>query len=67
MYQAISAGEPQRMGVAHGWSEEMFIEKSRTVTPDGKPYANLCIGCDRFHEEVLMPSSSSGLIGIDRG
>ncbi len=66
VYQAISAGQPQRMGLAHGWSEEMFIEKSRTVTPDGKPYANLCIGCDRFHEQVLMPSSS-GLIGIGRG
>ena len=63
VYQAISAGQPQRMGLSRGWSEEMFIEKSRTMTPDGKPYANLCIGCDRFHEEVLMPPSS-GLIGI---
>jgi len=23
------------------------------VTPQGEPYRNLCIGCDRFHEEVL--------------
>jgi predicted Fe-S protein YdhL (DUF1289 family) len=31
----------------------MFIEKSHTTDPKGRPYANLCIGCDRFHEEVL--------------
>jgi hypothetical protein len=54
VYRAISAGQPQRMGLAHGWSEEMFLEKSRTLTADGLPYQNLCIGCDRFHEEVLM-------------
>jgi predicted Fe-S protein YdhL (DUF1289 family) len=41
------------MGLAHGWSEERFLEASRTTSPDGKPYQNLCIGCDRFHEEVL--------------
>ncbi len=55
VYQAIDAGEPQRMGLAHGWSEEMFRLKSQTTTPQEKPYANLCIGCDRFHEEVLAP------------
>ena len=55
VYQAINAGTPERMGVAHGWTAEMFAEKSRTVTPTGKPYANRCIGCDRFHEEVLAP------------
>jgi len=25
------------------------------VLPDGTPYQNLCIGCDRFHEEKLGP------------
>lgn len=51
--QAINAGAPEKMGLAHGWSEERFLEASHTTTPDGRPYQNLCIGCDRFHEEVL--------------
>lgn len=54
-FEAISMGQPERMGLAYGWSEERFIEASRTVTPKGAPYANLCIGCDRFHEAVLGP------------
>ncbi|NKC33426.1 radical SAM/SPASM domain-containing protein [Falsiroseomonas selenitidurans] len=53
VYQAINAGKPERMGLADGWSEAMFREKSQTLDPKGRPYANLCIGCDRFHEEVL--------------
>ena len=55
VFQAIDAGVPQRMGLSDGWSEEDFIASSRTVMPDGRPYANLCIGCDRFHEQVLAP------------
>jgi hypothetical protein len=43
------------MGIAHGWSEATFVERSATTTPAGEPYRNLCIGCDRFHEEVLGP------------
>ena len=54
-FQAISRGQPERMGLAYGWSEERFIDASRTLTPRGEPYANLCIGCDRFHESVLGP------------
>jgi Radical SAM superfamily/Iron-sulfur cluster-binding domain len=54
-YQAITLGHPERMGLSHGWSEAMFIAKSRTLTPAGKVYQNLCIGCDRFHEQVLGP------------
>lgn len=54
-FEAISMGHPERMGIADGWSVESFIEKSRTTTPQGKRYGNLCIGCDRFHEEVLGP------------
>ena len=56
VYQAINAGAPQLMGVAHGWTEADFIAKSHAVTPQGRDYANLCIGCDRFHEEVLAPA-----------
>ena len=54
-YQAISSGHPERMGLSSGWSEATFIAKSRTLTPGGQIYRNLCIGCDRFHEEVLAP------------
>jgi len=54
-YTAISAGHPQRMGLAYGWSEAQFVAASSTHTPKGEPYANLCIGCDRFHQAVLGP------------
>lgn len=53
VYQAISAGAPERMGRTHGWTEERFRRESRTATPSGRTYENLCIGCDRFHEQVL--------------
>ncbi len=55
VYEAVNAGEPERMGLAHGWSVEEFRRKSHTTDPKGRPYANPCIGCDRFHEEVLAP------------
>jgi hypothetical protein len=48
-------GRPERMGLEYGWSEAKFIERSRTTTPRGEPYQNLCIGCDRFHLDVLGP------------
>ena len=35
------------------WND--VIAKSRTLTPAGKVYQNLCIGCDCFHEQVLGP------------
>ena len=50
VYEAISRGQPQQMGLHLGWSEERFLAASRVGG-----YQNLCIGCDRFHEEVLMP------------
>jgi hypothetical protein len=55
VYEAISAGHPERMGEAHGWDTARFVEASRCTTPQGRPYQNLCIGCDRFHTEVLEP------------
>jgi hypothetical protein len=60
VYEAINAGAPQRMGLQHGWTEEEFRRRSRTVKPDGSAYANLCIGCDAFHREVL----AAGLVQI---
>ena len=54
-FEAIDAGQPQRMGIAHGWDEALFTAASRTTLPDGQPYENICIGCDRFHREHLGP------------
>lgn len=54
-FEAISMGHPERMGLAHGWDTARFLEESRTTKPNGEPYRNLCIGCDRFHEKVLGP------------
>jgi hypothetical protein len=54
-FQAIDAGHPERMGIADGWDEARFLAASRTTLPDGRAYANLCIGCDRFHRERLGP------------
>lgn len=53
VYEAISMGQPERMGLRYGWTVEQFMEKSSTIAPNGKEYRNLCIGCDRFHDEVL--------------
>ncbi len=55
VYQAINAGQPERMGLSEGWSVDMFLERSHATDPKGRPYANLCIGCDRFHMDVLAP------------
>jgi hypothetical protein len=53
VYEAISMGHPERMGIAHGWSVETFLDKSTAVLPSGRKYQNLCIGCDAFHREKL--------------
>ncbi|MGH9430516.1 MAG: SPASM domain-containing protein [Terriglobia bacterium] len=63
VYEAISMGHPERMGIAQGWNVEKFIEKSTTTLPSGRVYQNFCIGCDTFHREVLMPPQES-LISI---
>ncbi len=63
VYRAISAGQPQRMGIERGWSEAKFVEMSRTATADGRPYTNLCIGCDRFHQDVLAAESPLIILG----
>lgn len=54
-FEAIAMGHPERMGLAHGWDVATFLGRSRTRTASGRDYRNLCIGCDRFHEEVLAP------------
>lgn len=55
VYEALSMGHPERMGIAHGWTVEKFVEASTVRSPSGKVYQNFCLGCDRFHEEVLIP------------
>jgi MoaA/NifB/PqqE/SkfB family radical SAM enzyme len=65
VYEAISAGQPQLMGLAHGWSVEKFMSKSKTVLPSGRSYENLCVGCDRFHDEVLSPVNAAELVQIE--
>jgi hypothetical protein len=55
VYEAISMGHPERMGIAHGWTVDRFLEESQIRLPSGRIYRNLCIGCDRFHEQVLAP------------
>ena len=55
VFEAINSGHPERMGLAHGWDIARFLEECRTETVSGRPYRNLCIGCDRFHEQVLGP------------
>lgn len=55
VYEALSMGHPERMGITRGWTVEKFIEASTVRLPSGKLYQNLCLGCDKFHEEVLVP------------
>lgn len=54
VYEAISMGHPERMGISHGWSVARFMEESQVRLPSGRIYQNLCIGCDHFHELVLL-------------
>jgi sulfatase maturation enzyme AslB (radical SAM superfamily) len=53
--QALNDGNPFEMGVSRGWDKAKFIDASKTITPKGEPYANPCIGCDAFHNQVLAP------------
>lgn len=55
VWEAINRGAPDEMGETLGWDADTFRARSHTLTPQGKPFANLCIGCDAFHEEVLGP------------
>lgn len=53
VYEAISMGHPERMGISYGWSVEEFLKRSTVRLPSGSLYQNLCIGCDSFHDAVL--------------
>lgn len=55
IYEALATGRPDRMGLGYGWDVSRFLAESETTMPDGTPYRNFCIGCDRFHEKVMGP------------
>jgi hypothetical protein len=42
--QALNAGDPEGMGLAQGWSREMFRDKSVAVDGKGRTVANACLG-----------------------
>lgn len=54
-FRAINAGDPEAMGLHTGWSREAFRSAATTTDPKGRPFANVCIGCDRYFEEQLGP------------
>ena len=56
VYEALSMGQPEWMGIAHGWMVKRFIEASTIRLQSDKLYQNFCVGCDKFHEEVLIPA-----------
>jgi len=51
--QALNAGDPEGMGLAQGWSREMFRDKSVALDGKGRKVANACLGCDRYFEAHL--------------
>lgn len=55
VFTALNDGDPERMGETFGWSRAAFAEASKTTTPQGEFYQNMCIGCDRFFEAKLGP------------
>jgi hypothetical protein len=55
VYEAINMGHPERMGIAYGWDMPAFLANCETIAPKGRPYRNLCIGCTKFHEQIMGP------------
>jgi hypothetical protein len=52
-FEAIHAGDPERMGEAAGFSRAAFREASRRSDPTGRPMANVCLGCDAYFAQHL--------------
>jgi MoaA/NifB/PqqE/SkfB family radical SAM enzyme len=50
VFEALNAGDPERMGESLGISRSDFARLSETSTPKGRPFRNPCIGCDRLFE-----------------
>ena len=51
--QALNRGDPEGMGLANGWSRETFKSRSTEADGKGRDVTNMCLGCDRYFEEVL--------------
>jgi hypothetical protein len=51
--QALNAGDPEGMGLAGGWSREVFRSRSTATDGKGREITNACLGCDRYFEEHL--------------
>jgi hypothetical protein len=52
-FEAINQGDPEAMGLAFGHSREAYRTLSHVVDPQGRPFANVCLGCDAFFESTL--------------
>ncbi len=53
--QAINDGAPESMGAEAGWDSATFRAKSVATDGTGREAANMCLGCDRYFEEILGP------------
>ncbi len=51
--QAINSGDPEAMGLSDGWDRAAFKARSAALDGAGQTVTNMCLGCDRFFEEVL--------------
>ena len=51
--QALNQGDPEGMGLDAGWSREDFKQNSTATDGKGRAVTNMCLGCDRYFEEIL--------------
>lgn len=51
--RALNDGDPEAMGLAHGWSREEFRARAMAKDGKGRDMANVCLGCDAFFAETL--------------
>jgi len=52
-FEAINAGDPERMGEAFGWARDDFRRAATMTDPTGRPASNVCLGCDAFFAHKL--------------
>jgi len=55
VFEALNQGRPDLMGESLGVSAGQMAELSKTQTPKGRAYQNLCVGCDKVFEHHLAP------------
>jgi MoaA/NifB/PqqE/SkfB family radical SAM enzyme len=54
-FEAINAGDPEAMGLANGWSRDTYRAASAATDGKGRTVENVCLGCDRYFAEKLVP------------